>query len=300
MMLATQTLGNDLTYLRRRVSTFVELTKPRLVTMILITTSAGFYLASSGSLDWVRLAETFIGTGLSAAGVLALNQYLERDLDAQMVRTCNRPLPDKRVEPTTALFFGVVLTVGGLAFTALRVNPLSALVISAIVVTYLFIYTPLKKKSPLCTVAGAVPGALPPVIGWVAARGTINIDAWALFAILFLWQLPHSLSIACIYRDEYAQAGFRLLPVVHPDGKSTRRQIVSNCLALLVVALLPTLIGIAGIFYFFAALVLSIGFLAFGIKLSISPTTVSAKRLLYASLIYLPLVFLVMALDKTA
>lgn len=299
-MLATQTLGNDLTYLRRRVSTFVELTKPRLVTMILITTSAGFYLASSGSLDWVRLAETFIGTGLSAAGVLALNQYLERDLDAQMVRTCNRPLPDKRVEPTTALFFGVVLTVGGLAFTALRVNPLSALVISAIVVTYLFIYTPLKKKSPLCTVAGAVPGALPPVIGWVAARGTINIDAWALFAILFLWQLPHSLSIACIYRDEYAQAGFRLLPVVHPDGKSTRRQIVSNCLALLVVALLPTLIGIAGIFYFFAALVLSIGFLAFGIKLSISPTTVSAKRLLYASLIYLPLVFLVMALDKTA
>ena len=300
MMSTTQTLGNDLAQLSRRVSTFVELTKPRLVAMILITTSAGFYLASSGSLNWVQLVETFVGTGLSAAGVLALNQYLERDLDAQMVRTCNRPLPDKRVQPTTALFFGVLLTVSGLAFMTFCVNPLSALVISAIVVTYLFVYTPLKQKSPLCTIAGAVPGAFPPVIGWVAARGTLNIEAWTLFAILFLWQLPHSLSIACIYRDEYAQAGFRLLPVIHPDGKSTRWQIVSNCLALLVVALLPTLIGIAGILYFFAALSFSIIFLAFGINFSIAQTTVAAKRLLYASLIYLPLVFLVMALDKSA
>ena len=300
MMSTTQTLGNDLAQLSRRVSTFVELTKPRLVAMILITTSAGFYLASSGSLNWVQLVETFVGTGLSAAGVLALNQYLERDLDAQMVRTCNRPLPDKRVQPTTALFFGVLLTVSGLAFMTFCVNPLSALVISAIVVTYLFVYTPLKQKSPLCTIAGAVPGAFPPVIGWVAARGTLNIEAWTLFAILFLWQLPHSLSIACIYRDEYAQAGFRLLPVIHPDGKSTRWQIVSNCLALLVVALLPTLIGIAGILYFFAALSFSIIFLAFGINFSIAQTTVAARRLLYASLIYLPLVFLVMALDKSA
>ena len=299
-MSTTQTLGNDLAQLSRRVSTFVELTKPRLVAMILITTSAGFYLASSGSLNWVQLVETFVGTGLSAAGVLALNQYLERDLDAQMIRTCNRPLPDKRVQPTTALFFGVLLTVSGLAFMTFCVNPLSALVISAIVVTYLFVYTPLKQKSPLCTIAGAVPGAFPPVIGWVAARGTLNIEAWTLFAILFLWQLPHSLSIACIYRDEYAQAGFRLLPVIHPDGKSTRWQIVSNCLALLVVALLPTLIGIAGILYFFAALSFSIIFLAFGINFSIAQTTVAAKRLLYASLIYLPLVFLVMALDKSA
>ena len=161
-MSTTQTLGEDLARLSHRVSTFVELTKPRLVAMILITTSAGFYLASSDSLNWVQLAATFIGTGLSAAGVLALNQYIERDLDARMVRTCNRPLPDRRVEPMTALFFGVSLTVGGLAFTAFRVNPLSALVIAAIVVTYLFVYTPLKQKSPLCTVAGAVPGALPP------------------------------------------------------------------------------------------------------------------------------------------
>jgi protoheme IX farnesyltransferase len=172
------------------------------------------------------------------------------------------------------------------------------LVTSAIVVTYLFVYTPLKQKTSLCTVVGAVPGALPPVIGWVAARESLNIEACVLFSILFLWQLPHSLSIACIYRDEYAQAGFRLLPVIDPDGKSTGRQIVSNCFGLLVVALLPTLIGIAGIVYFFAALALSIVFLGFGISLSISRSTAAAKRLLYASLIYLPLVFLAMALDK--
>ncbi len=298
MIPTTETLDSDLSLMSRRVSTFVELTKPRLVSMILITTSVGFYLASPQPLEWLKFIHTIIGTGLSAAGVLALNQYLERDLDAQMVRTCRRPLPDRRLQPTTALSFGVLLTASGLIYMAFSVNALSALVTSAIVVTYLFVYTPLKQKTSLCTVVGAVPGALPPVIGWVAARESLNIEACVLFSILFLWQLPHSLSIACIYRDEYAQAGFRLLPVIDPDGKSTGRQIVSNCLGLLVVALLPTLIGIAGIVYFFAALALSIVFLGFGISLSISRSTAAAKRLLYASLIYLPLVFLAMALDK--
>ena len=300
MIPTTETLDSELSLMSRRVSTFVELTKPRLVSMILITTSVGFYLASPQPLEWLKFIHTIIGTGLSAAGVLALNQYLERDLDAQMVRTCHRPLPDRRLQPTTALSFGVLLTAGGLIYMAFSVNALSALVTSAIVVTYLFVYTPLKQKTSLCTVVGAVPGALPPLIGWVAARESLNIEACVLFSILFLWQLPHSLSIACIYRDEYAQAGFRLLPVIDPDGKSTGRQIVSNCFGLLVVALLPTLIGIAGIVYFFAALALSIVFLGFGISLSISRSTAAAKRLLYASLIYLPLVFLAMALDKMA
>ena len=300
MIPTTETLDSELSLMSRRVSTFVELTKPRLVSMILITTSVGFYLASPQPLEWLKFIHAIIGTGLSAAGVLALNQYLERDLDAQMVRTCHRPLPDRRLQPTTALSFGVLLTAGGLIYMAFSVNALSALVTSAIVVTYLFVYTPLKQKTSLCTVVGAVPGALPPVIGWVAARESLNIEACVLFSILFLWQLPHSLSIACIYRDEYAQAGFRLLPVIDPDGKSTGRQIVSNCFGLLVVALLPTLIGIAGIVYFFAALALSIVFLGFGISLSISRSTAAAKRLLYASLIYLPLVFLAMALDKMA
>ncbi len=298
MISTTQAVGVDLSQMSRRVSTFVELTKPRLVSMILITTSAGFYIASPQTLNWMQLICAIIGTGLSAAGVLALNQYLERDLDARMVRTCHRPLPDQRIRPTAALFFGVLLTGGGLLYLTFFVNPLSALVTSAIVVTYLFVYTPLKQKTSLCTVAGAFPGALPPVIGWVAARGTLNIEAGVLFAILFLWQLPHSLSIACIYRDEYAQAGFRLLPVIHPDGRSTNRQIVINCLGLLVVALLPTLIGIAGIVYFYAALILGIIFLGFGVNLSISRSMIAAKRLLYASLIYLPCVFLIMALDK--
>ena len=298
MISTTQTAGVDLSQMSRRVSTFIELTKPRLVSMILITTVAGFYIASPQPLNWMQLICTIIGTGLSAAGVLALNQYLERDLDARMVRTCHRPLPDQRLQPIAALFFGVLLTAGGLLYLTFFVNALSALVTSAIVVTYLFVYTPLKQKTSLCTVAGAFPGALPPVIGWVAARGTLNIEAGVLFAILFLWQLPHSLSIACIYRDEYAQAGFRLLPVIHPDGRSTNRQIVINCLGLLVVALLPTLIGIAGIVYFFAALILGIVFLGFGVNLSISRSTIAAKRLLYASLIYLPFVFLMMALDK--
>ncbi|MFB3042104.1 MAG: protoheme IX farnesyltransferase, partial [Candidatus Poribacteria bacterium] len=201
-------------------------------------------------------------------------------------------------QPMEALVFGVLLTIGGLLYLTFVVNILSGLVISAIVITYLFVYTPLKQKSSLCTVAGAIPGALPPVVGWVAARGTLNIEAWVLFAILFLWQLPHSLSIACIYRDDYAQAGFRLLPVIHPDGQSTRRQIVNNCVALLVVGLLPTLIGLTGIIYFFASLILGGVFLGFGINLAISRSMVAAKRLLYASLVYLPMMFLMMALDK--
>ena len=294
----TTTLYSNPPRATRRIADLVELAKLRLVSMILITTCTGFYLASESSFDWVRLIHTIIGTGLGAAGVLALNQYLERDLDAQMGRTRYRPLPDNRLQPTEALVFGILITVGGLLYLTFVVNILSGLVISAIVVTYLFIYTPLKQKSSICTVVGAIPGALPPVVGWVAVRGTFNIEAWVLFAILFLWQLPHSLSIACIYRDDYAHAGFRLLPVIQPDGESTRRQIVSNCLGLLVVGLLPTLIGLAGVAYFFASLILSSAFLAFGINLAISRSLIAAKRLLHASLVYLPMMFFMMAFDK--
>jgi heme o synthase len=294
----TETLDTDLSQTNHRVMDFVELTKPRLALMTLITASVGFYLASPRLLDWLRLIHTIIGTGLAAAGVLALNQYLEREQDARMARTRNRPLPDGRIQPTEALVFGVVLVVGSLLYLTFVVNPISALVITAIIVSYLFGYTPLKQRTSLCTVVGAIPGALPPVVGWVAARGTLNIEAWVLFAILFLWQLPHSLSIAWLYRDDYAQAGFRLLPVIQPDGASTRRQIVSNCLGLLVVGLLPTLIGLTGVVYFFAALILSTIFLAFGLSLAISRSMAAARRLLYASLVYLPLIFLMMAFDK--
>ena len=298
MIQKTETLDSELSRICGRMLAFIELAKLRLVLMVLITTFVGFYLASSHTLDWSKLIHTTVSIGLAAGGVLALNQYLERDLDARMARTRHRPLPDKRLQPTKALIFGVALTIVGLLYLTSVVNVLSGLVVSAIVVSYLFIYTPLKQKSSLCTVAGAIPGALPPVAGWVAARGTLNLEAGVLFAILFLWQLPHSLSIACLYRDEYAQAGFRLLPVIHPDGASTRRQIVTNSLGLLVVALIPTLIGLAGVVYFFASLLLSSVFLAFGIHFAVARSTAAAKHLLHASLVYLPLTFLMMAFDK--
>ena len=282
----------------RRAADFLELVKPRLVVMILITTAAGFYLGAQQRVDWLLCLHTLIGAGLTAAGVLGLNQYLERDVDAQMKRTQERPLPGGRMNPLEALVVGAALTGSGMLYLTFIVNTLSGLVISLIVVSYLFLYTPLKRKTSLCTLIGAVPGALPPVVGWVAARGTLTGEAWVLFAILFLWQLPHSLAIAYIYREDYAKAGFRLLPVIHPDGASTCRQIVINCVALLGIGLLPALYNIAGSIYFFTALVAGVAFLVFGIYLARTRSVKAARYLLYASLLYLPVVFITMALDK--
>lgn len=281
-----------------RAADFIAFVKPRLVLMILITTAAGFYIGSQQAVNWLRCLHTLIGAGLTAAGVLGLNQYLERDIDAQMKRTQDRPLPGGRMLPLVALLFGVMLTGGGMLYLTFIVNPLSGLVISLIVASYLFLYTPLKRKTSLCTLIGAVPGALPPVVGWAAARGTVTAEAWVLFAILFLWQLPHSLAIAYIYRDDYAKAGLRLLPVIHPDGASTRRQIVINCVALLAIGLLPALLSIAGGLYFLIALLSGLAFLAFGIYLGVARSVQAARYLLYASLLYLPIIFITMALDK--
>ena len=280
-----------------RAADFIEFIKPRLVVMILITTAAGYYLGAQ-TVDWLRCLHTLIGAGLTAAGVLGLNQYLERDVDAQMKRTQERPLPDGRMNPLEALLVGAALTGGGMLYLTFVVNMLSGFVISLIVVSYLFLYTPLKRKTSLCTLIGAVPGALPPVVGWVAARGSLTGGAWVLFTILFLWQLPHSLAIAYIYREDYAKAGFRLLPVIHPDGASTCRQIVINCVALLGIGLLPALYNIAGSVYFFTALLAGVAFLAVGIYLARTRSVKAARYLLYASLLYLPLVFITMALDK--
>ena len=282
----------------RRAADYVELIKPRLVMMILITTAAGFYLGAQQTVDWILCLHTLCGAGLTAAGVLGLNQYLERDVDAQMKRTQDRPLPAERMHPLEALIVGAVLTGSGMLYLTFIVNMLSGFVISLIVVSYLFLYTPLKRKTSLCTLIGAVPGALSPVVGWVAARGTLTGEAWVLFAILFLWQLPHSLAIAYIYREDYAKAGFRLLPVVHPDGASTCRQIVINCVALFGIGLLPTWYNIAGSVYFFTALLTGGAFLAIGIYLARTRSVKAARYLLYASLLYLPVVFITMALDK--
>jgi len=290
-------LDADLTRTQRAMA-FAELGKPRVVVMVLITTFVGFYLGSRGLPDYLRLLPTLIGTALAAAGTLALNQYLERDVDAKMQRTRRRPLPDGRLQPSEALVFGVAVTLAGLLYMALAVNALSAGVTAATTVSYLFFYTPLKRRTPLCSIIGAIPGALPPLTGWTAARDGFGIEAWILFAILFLWQLPHSLAIARLYRDDYARAGIRLLPVVEPDGKSTGRQIVANCLALLVVGLLPTLVGLTGPVYFVAALILGGLFLGYGVAFALSRTVTAARQLMFASLLYLPATLLLMALDK--
>ena len=282
----------------KRIEDYIELTKPRLVLMILITTAAGFYLGTQGAVNWLLFLHTLIGAGLTAAGVLGLNQYLERDIDLQMARTQQRPLPAGRMHPIEALLFCAFLTGSGMLYLTFLVNPLSGFVISLIVVSYLFVYTPLKRKTSLCTLIGAVPGALPPVVGWVAAQGSLSGAAWVLFTILFLWQLPHSLAIAYIYREDYANAGLKLLPVIHPDGTSTRRQIVINCVALFGIGLLPTLFNIAGGIYFFAALLIGGMFLATGIYLDKTHSIKAARYVLYASLLYLPLIFITMAIDK--
>lgn len=282
----------------RAVADFIALGKPRVVAMVLVTTAVGFYLGAHGASAPLTFVWTLLGTGLAAAGTLALNQYLERDLDAHMERTKSRPLPSGRLQPLDALLFGAAVTAAGLILLTLKVNALSGLVTATIVVTYLFCYTPMKVRTPLCSIVGAIPGALPPVTGWVAATGEFAPGAWVLFAIMFLWQLPHSLAIAKLYADDYARAGFRLLPIVERHSGMTERQIVGQCAALLAVGLMPTLVGVAGPVYFAVALLLGIAFLLCGISLALSSSTVAARRLLIASLLYLPLLLACMAADR--
>lgn len=291
-------LNDSITSVSRRAIDFLLLTKPRIVLMVLMTTSAGFYLGVWRNPDYFLLLHTLIGTALAAGGALALNQFFERDVDAQMERTRLRPLPDGRLQPAEAVIFGVAITLIGLLYLTVVVNRLSGLVTATIVMTYLFFYTPLKRKTPLCSFVGAIPGALPPVIGWTAVRGTFDTGAWVLFAIMFLWQIPHSLSIAWLYRSDYTRADFRLLPIVEPDGGSTGRQVVIHCLALLTVSLTPTLVGLAGSVYFFVTLVCGITLLVYGIGFAISRSETTAQRLFFASLVYLPVQFITMVLDR--
>jgi protoheme IX farnesyltransferase len=298
MTLRTLTVAGARVRAHRRAVDFLALTKPRVVLMVLVTTFVGFHVAAVGPSDPFRLMHTLIGTGLAAAGALALNQFLERDVDGRMERTRRRPLPDKRLRPTEALGFGLTLTVSGAVYLWTAVNWMSAGVVAVTAASYLLAYTPLKRQTSLCTVFGAIPGALPPVAGWVAARGEFGTGAWVLFGILFLWQLPHTLAIACVYRKDYARADLRMLPVVDPGGGRTGRQVVLNCLALLAVGLLPALVGMAGSLYFVGALVLGLAMLASGLGLAVGRSSADARRLVYASLIYLPALFVLVAIDK--
>lgn len=282
------------------ITDYFALTKPRVTLMVLITTLFGFYLGSRGALEVALLLHTLWGTALVAGGTSALNQYLERHRDARMLRTRHRPLPAGRLTPGQALSFGVFISVVGIAYLAFWVNGLTAVLAAITLVSYVFLYTPMKTKSPLSTIVGAIPGALPPMGGWTAVRHDLGLEAWVLFAILFIWQLPHFLAIAWIYRDDYARGGFRMLTVIDPEGYSAARQILTNCLALLSVSLLPTLIGLTGRAYFFGALVLGIGFLGVGLSVTFARNVAAARRLMRASLIYLPALLSMMAWDKTA
>jgi protoheme IX farnesyltransferase len=266
--------------------------------MVLVTTVVGYYVGLAGPPDYGRLIALVIGTLLAAGGTLALNQYWERDVDALMERTRTRPLPEGRLAPLEALLFGAGLTAAGLAVLALGVGWLATLVTAATFVLYIFAYTPLKLRTSLCTLVGAVPGALPPVAGWAAARDDLALGAWVLFGILFLWQLPHTLAIGRLYQADYARAGVRLLPVIDAEGRATERQILSGCVALLAVSLLPTLIGLAGGVYFAGALLLGGSFVAFGAQQALMPSPLRARRVLLASLLYLPALLALLAFDK--
>jgi protoheme IX farnesyltransferase len=284
---------------KNRFSDYLELTKPRVTLMVVFTMAFGFYLGGRGERDWLVLLHALIGTALVAGGTSALNQYLERDIDAKMRRTKNRPLPAGRLRPIEALAFSVAISIIGLVYLLLMVNWLTALLAATTLMSYVFLYTPLKQKNSLSTIVGAIPGALPPLGGWTAARNELSIEGWILFAILFIWQLPHFLAIAWIYREDYSRGGLPMLTVVDPDGDSAGRQIISNCLALLPISLLPTIVGMAGRIYFVGALALSLFFLACGIAVMRHRSNATMRRLLRASLLYLPILLALMALDKT-
>jgi len=282
---------------RARLGDFLELTKPRVTSLVVITTLVGFYLGSRGPMDFVLLLNTLLGTALVAAGTSALNQYVEREEDGRMLRTRRRPLPAGRMEPGHALLFAAATSAAGLAHLALTVNLLTAGLAALTLASYVFVYTPLKQITSLCTMVGAIPGALPPLGGWTAAHGEIAAGGVALFAILFVWQLPHALAIAILYRDDYARGGFRLLPIVAPGG-ATGRQIMAHCLVLLPLSLVPTMLQVTGALYFYGAVVLGLALTACAVPILWNASARAARRMLLASVVYLPLLLCLMAFDR--
>jgi len=280
------------------VAVLAELVKVRLTALVLLTTAVGFYVGWRGAMDYGLMLHALFGTALVASGAAALNQLLERDLDAKMRRTEDRPLPSGRLQPETVLVFGGACAAVGLVYLAWTVNLLTSVLGAITLVCYVVIYTPLKRTTTLNTVIGAIPGALPPLMGWTAARGEITVEGWSLFAIQFFWQLPHFLAIAWLYRDDYARAGFAMLPVLDPEGTRTGRQAVSYALGLLPVSLCPLLFGQAGMAYFVGALILGVGFLFCAIQFARRLSTGAARQLFLASILYLPLLLGLMVMDK--
>lgn len=277
---------------------YFDLSKPGIGFYSLITTFTSFWMASAGPLDLLLLFHTIAATALVTAGGGALNQVIEIGVDSQMKRTERRPLPAGRLSASTGLAFGVITSLIGTIYLLVAVNSLAALLAIATLIGYLFVYTPLKKFTSLSTVIGAFPGAIPILIGWVAVTGSIDLRGWSLFAILFLWQIPHFLAIAWMYRKDYARAGFPMLTVVEPEGISAAHQSLIYLVALLPVSILPTRLGMTGMIYTYGALLLGLGFLASGVMLAVKRSNSSAKQLLFASIIYLPVLLILMVVDK--
>jgi protoheme IX farnesyltransferase len=284
--------------LASRANAYVALTKPDVSLLVLMTTAAGFYMGSRGAVDWLHLMQTVFATLLIAAGTATLNHYIERDSDRYMRRTASRPLPSGQLQPREALWFGVILSVAGavdLYFTAGILASVLGILTS---LSYLLAYTPLKKRTVWATAVGAFPGAIPPMIGWVAATGTLDRGAWLLFAILFLWQFPHFYAIAWMYREDYARAGIQMLPVVDREGTRTFRQIILTAVALVGVSLLPAVMGLAGVRYFFGALVVSTALVQVCLWAASSRTNARAKWLMHATVLHIPVLLGLMISDK--
>jgi protoheme IX farnesyltransferase len=283
---------------RSRTSDFVALTKPRLNLLVVATTAGGYYLGAAPGVDGLALFNVTAATALVAGGSAAFNQVLERRVDALMDRTRRRPVADGRLAVGESVAFAVLLSTVGLLWLALTTTPLAAVVALVTLLTYVVLYTPLKLRTSFATVIGAVPGALPPMIGWAAATDTLSREAWVLFAIIFLWQMPHFLAIAWLFKDDYGRAGFPMLPVLEPDGRSTGYHVAAYASALLPVSLVPSLMGLAGPVYFLVALALGLAFLAVSLRFAVKRTRRDARVLFFTSIAYLPLVWLAMVLDR--
>jgi len=280
-----------------RLSDYLCLTKPEVTFLVLIATALGGFMASE-SPDVVLLCHAVFGTALVAGGTAALNHYLEREHDGKMRRTANRPLPSGRLSPQEVLAFGVGISLAGVLYLALLVNWLTSFLGLATLLSYLLVYTPLKRKTPWATFVGAFPGAAPVLMGWAAVQGSLSLEAWALYALLFVWQFPHFLAIAWMYREDYARAGMLMLPADDPRGDVAFRQILGYSVALIPVSLLPTLLGMTGSIYFWMVTILGFAFLCFAWQVSRERTKTGARMLLHATVIYLPLVYALMVANK--
>ena len=287
-----------LTAARSRAGDFLTLAKPGLNSLVVATTLGGYYMAAGRDGSLGTMLATGAGTALVAGGSAAFNQLLERDADGRMHRTRNRPLPDGRLQLSEATLFGSVLSIAGLMVLAMGANLTAAAVALATLLTYAVVYTPLKSRTAFSTVVGAIPGGLPPVIGWAAGGGSIGLAALALFVIGFCWQLPHFLAIAWIYREDYARAGFPMLPVLEPDGRSTARQAVAYSAALVPASLAPAALGLAGMLYAIGALLLGVFFLALAVRFSVARTVPNARTLFFGSLLYLPALWALMIANR--